>query len=180
VGLEAERIALFLAAYVLGGALAQIPVGWLADTFDRRVVLIWLSVASVLACGLTVFSAGAGDIAVFLAAGVFGFTTFPIYSVSAAHAHDFAEQHERVELSAALMFLYAVGAIASPLVASVLIAAFGPSGMFAFIAVAHAVLVIFGIVRMRTRPAPTARTGYIYVPRTSFLIGKLLRRRGPD
>lgn len=180
VGLEAERIALFLAAYVLGGALAQIPVGWIADTFDRRVVLIWLSVASVVACGLTVFSAGAGDIAVFLAAGVFGFTTFPIYSVSAAHAHDFAEQHERVELSAALMFLYAVGAIASPLVASVLIAAFGPSGMFAFIALAHAVLVIFGIVRMRTRPAPATRTGYIYVPRTSFLIGKLLRRRGPE
>ena len=46
VGLVADQIALFLAAYVLGGALAQLPVGWLADRFDRRSVLIGLSVAA--------------------------------------------------------------------------------------------------------------------------------------
>ncbi len=176
VGLEADRIALFLAAYVLGGAVAQYPVGWLADKFDRRSVLIWLSVASVLACGLTVAGAQGGIVAIFLAAGFFGFTTFPIYSVSAAHAHDFAQQTERVELSAALLFLYAVGAIASPLIAAMLIALFGPPGMFAFIALAHVLLVVFGLVRMRARPSPRERTAYTYVPRTSFLIGRLLRR----
>ena len=37
-------LALFLAAYVPGGALAQYPVGWLADRFDRRWVLIGLPV----------------------------------------------------------------------------------------------------------------------------------------
>ena len=40
VGLRADQIALFLAAYVLGGAFAQVPIGWLADKFDRRAVLI--------------------------------------------------------------------------------------------------------------------------------------------
>jgi MFS family permease len=108
-----------------------------------------------------------------LGAAVFGFATFPIYSVSAAHAHDYAETEERVELSAALMFLYAVGAIASPYVVSALIAGFGPASMFAFVAVAHVVLVIFGLVRMRARPAET-RTRYVYAPRTSFLIGRLI------
>ena len=176
VGLETETIAFFLAAYVLGGAIAQFPVGWLADTFDRRTVLIWLSVASVLACAATVAASGAGIVAVFLAAAFFGFTTMPIYSISAAHAHDFAEPLERVELSAALMFLYAVGAIASPLIASVLIDLFGPAGMFGFIAVSHVALVVFGIVRMRARPAPDTRTRYTYVPRTSFLVGRLLGR----
>jgi MFS family permease len=180
VGLQADVIALFLAAYVLGGGLAQIPVGWLADKYDRRTVLVWLSVASVAACGLTVGLGGAGVVAVFVAAGVFGFATIPIYSVSAAHAHDFAETTERVELSAALMFLYAVGAIASPLIASVLIAVFGPPGMFGFIAVVHVALVLFGLVRMRARPTPSARTGYTYVPRTSFLIGRLLGRGRDD
>jgi MFS family permease len=115
-------------------------------------------------------------VAIFLAAGFFGFTTFPVYSVSAAHAHDHAAQHERVELSAALMFLYAVGAIASPVIASVLIDRFGPASMFVFIAVAHLLLVVFGFYRMWVRPSPGARTAYVYVPRTSFLIGRLLRR----
>ncbi len=180
VGLEADRIALFLAAYVLGGAFAQIPIGWLADKFDRRKVLIWLSILSTIACAVTVVGAQGGVVAVFLAAGFFGFTTFPIYSVSAAHAHDFAEQTERVELSAALMFLYAVGAIASPVIASLLIEVFGPPGMFGFIALAHVFLVVFGIVRMRARPSPHERTAYVYVPRTSFLIGRLLRRNNRD
>lgn len=173
VGLAPDRIALFLAAYVLGGALAQVPVGWLADKYDRRSVLMGLSVAAVMACWLTVLSAQAGPVAVFLAAGFFGFVTLPVYSVSTAHAHDYAESHERIELSAAHMFLYAVGAIASPLTAALVIAAYGPAAMFAMLSLAHIALVVFGIARMRARPAST-RTAYTYEPRTSFLIGRLL------
>ncbi|MCL7466800.1 MFS transporter [Phaeovulum sp. NW3] len=176
VGLEPERIAFFLASYVLGGAVAQLPVGWIADKFDRRIVLIWLSVASAAACVITLLSQGFAASAIFLSASLFGFTTFPIYSVAAAHAHDFAESDERVELSAALLFLYAVGATASPVIASLLIASFRPPGMFGFLALSHVALVVFGIIRMRARPAPAHRSGYVYVPRTSFLIGRLLRR----
>jgi hypothetical protein len=48
--------------------------------------------------------------------------------------------------------------------------------MFLMIAAAHVALIIFGIARMRARPTPGARTAYTYEPRTSFLIGRLLRR----
>ena len=106
----------------------------------------------------------------------FGMTTFPIYSVSAAHAHDFADASERVELSAALMFFFAVGAMAAPLLASALISAYGPPAMFYLIATGHALLVVFGLVRMRARPAAEARTPYVWAPRTSFLIGRLTGR----
>jgi len=176
VGLRADQIALFLAAYVLGGALAQIPVGWLADKFDRRAVLIGLSIAGIAACGATILMAGGGTTSVFVAAGLIGFSTIPIYSVSTAHAHDFSNSAERVELSAALMFLYAVGAIASPVVASLVIDRFGPSAMFLMIALAHLLLIIFGIARIRVRPSPDTRTAYTYEPRTSFWVGKLMRR----
>ena len=180
VGLRPEQIALFLAAYVLGGALAQFPIGWLADKFDRRGVLIGLSIGSILACGATILLSDSGTVAVFAAAAAFGFATMPIYSVSTAHAHDFAESMERVELSAALMFLYAVGAIASPWITSVVIEDFGPAAMFIMIAVAHLVLIVFGIGRMGARPTPPDRTAYTYEPRTSFLIGRLLRRGRED
>ncbi len=175
VGLRADQIGLFLAAFVAGGALAQFPVGWLADKYDRRWVLIWLSVAAILSCAVTVSANGAGAPAVLASATLFGATTFPIYSVSAAHAHDFAESTERVELSAALMFLFAVGAIASPLLASALIAWFGPSALFVLIAAGHAVLVVFGLSRMRARRGPARRTPYVWAPRTSFTIGRLMK-----
>ena len=163
-----------MTAYVVGGALAQVPSGWLADKFDRRGVLIGLSVAGIGACSVTIFLAGSGTAGVFLGAALFGAATMPIYSVSTAHAHDFATSLERVELSAALMFLYAVGAIASPFLASVVIDQFGPSAMFLMIALSHLVLIVFGIARMMVRPAPDERTAYTYEPRTSFLVGRLL------
>ncbi len=176
VGLSAQQIAWFLAAFVLGGALAQYPVGWLADKFDRRWVLIWLSAAAMGSCAVTALATDLQPAGIMLTAGVFGLTTFPIYSVAAAHAHDFADTSERVELSAALMFYFALGAIAAPLTASALIEAFGPPALFAMIAVGHGVLIVFGLARMRARATPAERTRYVYAPRTSFLIGRLTGR----
>jgi len=176
VGLQADQLAYFLAAFVLGGALGQLPTGWLADKYDRRWVLIGLSVAAIGACVVTIAASGNGTVAVMLAAGLFGLTTFPVYSVAAAHAHDFADSHQRVELSAALMFFFALGAIASPLIASSLIEHYGPAALFGFVALGHLVLIVFGLARMRARPTRTDRTTYVYAPRTSFMIGRLIGR----
>jgi MFS family permease len=180
VGLSADRIAIFLAAYVIGGGLAQFPLGWLADRFDRRHVLIGLSVIASLSCLMTIGLSDLGPWPAYLSAALFGAATMPIYSVSTAHGHDFADDSERVELSAAFMFLYAVGAIASPLIASHLIEAYGASAMFLFIGTTHAALVLFSLIRMRARPAPAERTAYVVVPRTSFTIGRLFGRSRRD
>ncbi|MEO9780053.1 MAG: MFS transporter [Sedimentitalea sp.] len=177
VGLSAGQIGWFLATFVLGGALAQYPVGWLADRFDRRWVLIWLSVAAIVSSGLTMGAPGFGQTGVMVSAFIFGATTFPIYSVAAAHAHDFAKSEQRVELSAALMFFFALGAIAAPSVASLLIGLYGPHAMFTMIAVGHVILVVFGLTRMRMRPTSETKTPYVYMPRTSFTVGRLFRRQ---
>jgi MFS family permease len=177
VGLEIGQIAYFLAAFVLGGALAQVPVGWLADKFDRRKVMIWLSVAAMVSCLVTILMGGYSTTCIFLTALFFGLKNFPIFSVATAHAHDFAEPNERVELSAALMFFYALGAIAAPLLASTLIDNFGPPALFIMIALAHLALIAFGLTRMRKRPTRPDRTSYVYAPRTSFVIGRLLKRK---
>ncbi|SEW25602.1 Predicted arabinose efflux permease, MFS family [Cognatiyoonia koreensis] len=176
LGLAPGQIGIFLAAFVAGGALSQIPTGWIADRFDRRRVLIWLSVAATLSCASQYLAHGSSPETIMLLAFIFGFTTFPIYSVAAAHAHDFATQEQRVPLSAALMFYYAIGAIAAPYIASLLIAWFGPFAMFTLIAVGHIGLVIFGLARMRVRDSPGRRTRYVYAPRTTFMIGRLLGR----
>jgi MFS family permease len=176
VGLDTDGIALFLTIYIAGGAVAQYPMGWLADRFDRRHVLVGLSVGAIAASGVTVALAGAGTGAVLVSAALFGFASFPLYSVATAHAHDFADTAARVELSAALMFWYAVGAIASPYTAALLIDSYGPTAMFVMISVGHAALILFSVTRMNARPTPDVRTAYVYAPRTSFLIGRLMAR----
>ncbi|NRB33597.1 MAG: MFS transporter [Rhodobacteraceae bacterium] len=176
VGLRPDQIGLFLAAFVLGGALAQVPAGWIADKVDRRWVLILFSAAAMGSCAVSASLTASSPSLIFAASAFFGLTTFPIFSIAAAHAHDYAKDEERVELSAALMFFYALGAIASPLVVSRLIDSFGPDALFGFIAVGHLGLITFGLVRMSARPGIEPRTRYVYTPRTSFQIGRLTSR----
>jgi len=147
VGLAPQQIGYFLAAFVAGGALAQYPMGWLADKYDRRWVLIMLTSA------------------------LFGLTTFPIYSVAASHAHDFASNDQRVELSAALMFFYAVGAIAAPYTASALIAAYGPPAFF----------ILMADLRTTHQFHDWQAFGTLPQPLTSFIcIHAALEQRGTD
>lgn len=176
IGLTAGQLGSFLATVLVGGALAQFPVGWLADRFDRRWVLIWLSLASIVVC-MALVAAGDRITLVFMLAFAFGLTTFPIFSVSTAHTNDFTPPEEVVEVNASLMFHYAIGAIGAPLIASALIAGYGPTALFAFISAAHVFLAIFGFARMRARASSATKVRYKYMPRTSFTIGRLLRRK---
>jgi MFS family permease len=176
VGLNNLQIGYFLATVLIGGAVAQFPVGWLADRFDRRWVLIGLSALSVLVCGGVVAMGGGHFYAIFIGAALFGIATFPIFSVASAHTNDFTDPDKSVEVNASLMFIYGIGAIFSPFVTSSLIDLYGPTALFAFIAVAHLILVLFSLTRMLARPTLTDRTSYTYLPRTSFTIFKLFRR----
>jgi MFS family permease len=176
VGLGATEVAYFLAAFVLGGALAQVPVGWLADRFDRRWVLIIVSILSVFACAGTVMFGNDSRTSVYVSALLFGLVTYPVFSLSAAHANDFAAPGRAVELSASLMFIYGIGAIASPLFSSYLMQKGGPAMLFVMIACAHLGLAVFGFYRMMAGPKAVARRPYRYLPRTSFILGRLLRR----
>lgn len=176
VGLQTTEIAYFLAAFVLGGALAQVPVGWIADRYDRRHVLTVLSLLSVFICiGVVIFGT-TSEVAVYCSALLFGFITFPVFSLSAAHANDFSEPDQAVDLSASLMFIYGVGAIASPLFASYLMQLGGPTTLFSMVAIAHFALAIFGYYRIFVGPQSEIRRPYRYLPRTSFTLAQLLRR----
>ena len=176
IGLRADQIGLFLATFVLGGALAQYPAGWLADRYDRRKVMFGFSASAAVSCLLTIFLSGFGAIAVFAASLIFGLATYPIYSIASAHANDYVEPKYMVELSASLILYYTIGAIVSPLLVSSIVAAFNPSAMFAFIAFAHVVLCLFGLFRMTKRPA-VSQGAYTYIPRTTFVIGRLFRNK---
>jgi MFS family permease len=175
--LSQSQVALFLTAGVVGGAVAQFPVGWIADKNDRRNVLVGLSVAAIVSCLTVAYLTSPGNTTViFLGALLFGMTSYPIYSVAAAYANDFAEKDFVVELNAALIFFYSIGAIASPIVSAWLIADHGPAALFLFIAAAHFALILFALYRMTRRRAPRPSAPYQMVPRTSMIVGRLFRR----
>ena len=183
--LTQPQIAIFLASAVIGGVAAQYPVGWVADKTDRRIVLLGLSVLAAASClGIAMLTEPGNPRSFYLGALVFGLTAYPIYSVSAAYANDLAEPDFMVELNAALIFLYSVGAIISPTISAWLIALAGPEAMFVFMASVHAALIAFTLYRMTRRKSIEPRTPYRYIPRTSMLLGRMFKgangtRRSP-
>lgn len=180
VGLDLSQIALFLVVSTVGGMVSQVPAGILADKISRRAVLLVFSIMASALCLLMTFPIADillwGVPLVYLLSFLFGFTTFPIYSICAAHASDFVPQDRMITLSASLIFLYATGAIVSPLMAGVIIEQYGATMMFSMIAVAHILLMIFTVYRNFARPAEQRRR-YAYVPRTSMFIASILRPR---
>ncbi len=177
-GFTNSQIGLFLATALLGGALAQPIAGWVADKFDRRKVLIVVSMLALLACGyFATRPEGQSFNQLALAALLFGACAFPLYSISAAHANDFAPEEFIVELNASLTLIYGLGAIVSPLLASELIQRFGPSALFLYISVAHIALILFGLYRMTRRPVTDEKTPYRYRPRTSIVLERFIGRR---
>ncbi|NIA70843.1 MFS transporter [Pelagibius litoralis] len=170
------QIAIFLASGMLGGVAAQYPVGWIADKTDRRLVLLGLSGFAAASCLGIAYLVTPGDAtAIFLAAFLFGTTAFPIYSVSAAYANDFAEPDFVVELNAALIFFFSLGAIVSPAISAWLIALAGANALFLFMAVTHLLLVAFTLYRMTRRRGAEPREPYRYLPRTSMILGRMFK-----
>jgi MFS family permease len=72
---------------------------------------------------------------------------FPLYTVAVAYANDFADPAEFVRVSAGLLFVYGIGAIAGPFVASFFMTWQGESALFLFTSVIHVLLIIVVVIR---------------------------------
>lgn len=181
VGLSIAEIALFLVVSIIGGLMAQMPAGMLADKFSRRSVLMGFSIAATIVSLVMASPLSTGAVGtvptIFILSFLFGFTTFPIYSICAAHASDFVRSQDMILLSASLIFMYAVGAIISPLIAGWIIEQFGAPMMFTFISMAHFILMAYTIYRNFARPVVAFTRRYAYIPRTSLYIATIIKGR---
>ena len=149
-GLTANQAALFVGIAVVGGVVAQWPVGRLSDRVDRRYILLSLLIASSV-IGLGIALLPLSPTAMLVVAFPLGSTLLSCDAIVAAHAYDYADRSEYVETSAGLLFANGIGSMAGPLGASALMAAIGALGLFVFAAVAQLTLVGFVVYRLSRR-----------------------------
>ena len=111
----------------------------------------------------------------FILVFMFGLTTMPLYSICAIHANNLIPSKQMTSLSASLIFIFALGAIISPVFVGYLIQIFGPHAMFIYFAALHIVLLVFTGYRALIRPDKAPRRKYVYIPRTSLFIAKTIK-----
>jgi len=147
----------FMSAAVVGGAVAQWPLGILSDRIGRRHTIV-LSAFCGAAIALTmVLAAGKLDFfGINLLGAAWGAFAFPAYTIAVAHANDYAEVDDYVMVSSGLLLLFGSGAIIGPFVASAVMELTGPSGLYLTTALVHAVLALYVLQRiLRTERLPT-------------------------
>lgn len=153
-GLNTRDISLFMTAAIVGGALAQFPIGRYSDRLDRRIVIVLLCIGAVLGDTALFYAGGIGSMEALLAAGfAFGVFSLTLYSVVVAHMNDHAQEESFVSVSSGLLLVYAAGAIIGPLAASLVAQRFGLSAIFLFVAAVHIVYALFTLARIRSRAA---------------------------
>ncbi len=171
LGMAAAEIGYFMAAGVFGGLVLQIPLGKLSDRIERRKIIAGVAFSSAICCAMMVWMVAqeAGMSGLLLINFVFGSLVFTLYSLSTAHANDWCDEGKRVQTSASLILGYGCGAISGPVLASLLIGALGPSGLFIFIGVNCALLSVYSI--WQSWSSGRASTKVSFVPQPSTLIG---------
>ena len=183
LGFSVSEIAAFMSITVIGGAVSQWPIGWLSDrSRDRRHIIIAVGFGAALCGVLLTFGDLFPSAAVFLAGYLFGTMIFPLYGLCVAHANDYAETTEFVDVSAGLLLAYGIGATLGPIVASAMAQILEASSMFLFTSLIHGGFSAYAIYRLRRR-APALREdrdAYVPVTRTSATVFALDPRSEPE
>lgn len=172
------EIGLFLSLFIIGGAVIQLPVGYLSERFSPRQLLgLFSSLTIIASAGINFMDVQEifGVRTLFVLVFIFGLTTMPLYSICAIHANNLIPPTQMTALSASLIFIFAVGAIISPVLAGYLIELFGTEAMFIYFAALHVILLIYTGYRALIRPDLAPRRKYVYIPRTSLFIAKTIK-----
>lgn len=145
-------VAYFMSAVVIGGAIAQWPLGTLSDKIGRRKILLSVALGGCVVDAILAWSTSqATTMTINLLGGLWGAMAFPLYSISVAYANDYAEPHEHVMVSSGLLFVYGIGAIVGPFVASLLMGDGGTGILFGYFALLHFAMIVFVAIRRLLR-----------------------------
>jgi len=173
MNLTVFEISILLVGTTLAGAIFQWPIGSLSDKYDRRIIIIGCCVMSSIFGILSIMSSGiffeslnaeemvrfnyfSSDgnmnktnlfIFIILLSGM----TLPMFALNLALVNDYIPKEKFVAAGAGLNIIFGLGAMAGPLICSVLMSFLGPNGFFIHLLIFLLAITFFGIYRVNKR-----------------------------
>ena len=160
LGLDTAGISYFMLAPVVATVLLQWPIGRLSDRFDRRLVILAVTLIAAAAAVACVHMAQISSVHATIMFGLFGGFSLPMYALCVAHTNDHLRPEQMVAASGGLILAGGIGAIIGPL-GIALAMDVSAHWFFGALAVVHAGIGLFALLRMLLRKAtPLAQQGY--------------------
>lgn len=118
---DTQVVAVAMALTIVGGLVAQWPVGILSDRYGRRRLLALTGFFSFVIF-ILLMSLPAQVGLMYLLVFLVGMSTFSVYPLSVARANDVMDEtKDIVEISRALLFSYGMGSFLAPLILGVVL-----------------------------------------------------------
>jgi MFS family permease len=151
-GFTIAQTANFMACFVMGGMLAQVPIGYLSDRIERRKVIITVSILACIASFLCYFSSGHQTL-IYAMAMFLGASSLSIYGLCVAYTNDHLPAKKYVAASARLILLNGSAALVGPLLAAGFMTLFGFQIFFVVIGVIFTFITLFALYRTNVSDA---------------------------
>ena len=153
-GIQGFNLSIFMGAAIIGAILLQFPVAYLSDNFDRRKIMLGMVLMIIASAVL---------IPVLMTLNFFYFSLLSIaiitgvvaclYPMSMSETFDKVVKEQILSAMASLLFIYALGSITGPFLASKAMQWFGNDALFSFIVIFAFTLLAFILLRMKQRAA---------------------------
>lgn len=151
-GMTLAQIAAFMSLVILGGVALQWPIGHLSDRFDRRRIILAVSLIAAALAGCAVISRGQMIGLFYLSAFLYGGFTFSVYPLCVAHGNDHARVQDFIKTASGLLLVYGFGATLGPPIAGLAMTQFGSDAFFQVLMIAYGCMSAFIFYRIAVRP----------------------------
>ena len=168
-------IAYLMSVTIAGGFLLQYPIGHLSDIFDRRKVVIFVSVMTALTA-LAIILFAKTMLWLLILSFLLGGFSFTIYPLSISQTVDRCQHNEATKVAGVMLFAYSFGAVIGPLVTPLFISIFkGQVGLYGFIGFASLMLTVIGMFTLGIKKAipKKDRENFVALPPQTPVVGDL-------
>ena len=148
-GLSVKETSYFITAIFAGALAFQVPIGWLSDKVDRRILII--GVTGLGAFFSLVCMQVDNTRTLIITAFIIGGASNPLYSLLVAYANDYLPQEQMAAAAGGLLFINGFGAMLGPVMVGYAMSHFGPEWFFIFLVVLFSAICLYGIYRMSRR-----------------------------
>ena len=158
IGLPVDKLSLFIAVWLFGGLLLQWPIGRLSDYFDRRQVILFVTMFAALFAVLGGLFGSDSYTSLIIFTTFLGGMSLPLYALFIAHTNDHLAHKQIVSASGTLVLVGGFGLTLGPTFTAQAMNVLGPNGLFWCIAGVHLGIGLYAIYRMfRRDPVPLAK-----------------------
>jgi len=158
------EISLLLFVVTVSGGLFQWPIGYYSDKSDRRIIIIFCTFFASLFCFLAILASGTSLENMYLATSVgvdkimffvyiflYAGMAIPLFTLNLAYVNDYIPKEKFVAAGGGMQIIFGMGAMAGPILCSLVMNKFGTNGFFIHLLTFHLIIGTFGLYRITKR-----------------------------